>query len=331
MTTPRKIRWLIAHQPEELFVRTARAFSQELAQRCGDELQVEILTPPTYAEKYGEIPGIETLEYRDQDSLNQDGLSGFETGIAAYWKSFTDGAFEMSQMQVARVGQIHEDFKLFDLPYLFNDHDHVSRVVDGDIGREICEHMSKNTAIKGLAFTYSGGYRVIGSNNPIDSIEDLQKLKVVVENRITLGMAMEDLGIETVVLSPSLWKKHDPVGTGQADAVETTYLRFDGRCILKTNHSMFMTTILVTNAFWATLTEHQQQSFQEAARAAAAIERAWALEDAAEYEAKAKERGIRIVDISDEDAALLKRKSQMVYVKTNDRFTKGLVHRIKTA
>ena len=30
MTAPRKIRWLIAHQPQELFVRTARAFSEEL-------------------------------------------------------------------------------------------------------------------------------------------------------------------------------------------------------------------------------------------------------------------------------------------------------------
>jgi hypothetical protein len=42
--TPRKIRWLIAHQPQELFVRTARAFSEELNKHCAGELEVEILT-----------------------------------------------------------------------------------------------------------------------------------------------------------------------------------------------------------------------------------------------------------------------------------------------
>lgn len=30
MKQPRKIRWLIAHQPQELFFRTARAFSEAL-------------------------------------------------------------------------------------------------------------------------------------------------------------------------------------------------------------------------------------------------------------------------------------------------------------
>ena len=65
MTHPRKIRWLIAHQPQELFVRTARAFSEELHKICGDELEIEILTYPDYKKLYGEIENLEILDEKD--------------------------------------------------------------------------------------------------------------------------------------------------------------------------------------------------------------------------------------------------------------------------
>ena len=325
MTTPRKIRWLIAHQPEELFVRTARAFSQELAQRCGDELEVEILTPPDYVAKYGELEAMKDLS----DGL----LPGPDQykNIHKFWKHFTDGAFEMCQMQVSWVGEFDPDFKVFDLPYLFDSHEHVSRVVDGPIGRAMCEQLSKQSAARGLAFTYSGGWRVIGSNTAITSIQDLQNMRVVVQNKFSIGTALDSIGVQTMMVPPTVWQKNDAVSSGLADAVETTYLRWQGEHVFKTNHSMFMTTILVTNEFWSSLTSSQQQAFQMAASEAAAIERAWALEDAADYEANAIQQGVSIVEMNDEDTTLLKKKSQLAYIRSHSLFSKGLVAKIKTA
>ena len=68
-----------------------------------------------------------------------------------------------------------------------------------------------------------------------------------------------------------------------------------------------------------------------AASEAAAIERAWALEDASDYEAKATQRGVSIVEMNDEDTALLKKKSQLAYIRSHSLFSKGLVAKIKTA
>lgn len=161
------------------------------------------------------------------------------------------------------------------------------------------------------------------------SLDDLQGLRVVVENPLSLGNAVEKLGASTVQVTPSLWKKLDLIGKGEADAVETTYLRFAGKHVFKTNHSVFMTTILVSNKFWNTLTEDQQHAFTMAARAAAIIERKWALEDSERYEAEAKAKGIEIVDISEEDTARLKRASQHSYIEVNGWFSKGLLSRIR--
>jgi len=128
---------------------------------------------------------------------------------------------------------------------------------------------------------------------------------------------------------PCLWDKYDVLNKGVGDAVETTYLRFNGKHILKTNHSMFMTTILISNKFWNTLSADEQSIFQKAALEAARRERQWSVEDADKFEKEASEKGITIVDISEEDRELLKHKSQMTYVKCKYYFSDGLVSRIR--
>jgi TRAP-type C4-dicarboxylate transport system substrate-binding protein len=82
-------------------------------------------------------------------------------------------------------------------------------------------------------------------------------------------------------------------------AVETTYLRFSGKNILKTNHSMFLTTILVGGKFFETLTSEQQDAFRKAAKVVAKLERQWSLDDAEKYEQEAVAKGVDIREITE--------------------------------
>lgn len=320
MTTPRKIRWLIAHQPQELFVRTAKAFSEELNKTCSGELEVEILTYPEYREKYH---AIEKLELLDQADVNID------EAVAAFWQALFNSEIEMSQIQVGQVGELHSDFHAIDMPFMFEDHDHVKEVLEGPIGQDMCSTLGKKSGVTGLAFTYSGGFRVIGSNTPITTIQELEGLRVVVQNPLTLGTTIESMGGQAIPVPPNLWNKYDLISNGKADAVETTYLRFNGKHILKTNHSMFMTTIVVSNKFWDTLSEKQQAAFKHAALVASRQEREWSVQDADTFEKNAVSNGVTITEISDEDHEILKRKSQITYVKTKGFFSPNLISNIK--
>ena len=320
MSKPRKIRWLIAHHPQELFVRTARAFSEELNKTCAGELEVEILTYPEYREKYRAIPNLESL---DRDDVEID------DALTSFWQALFDSDIEMSQIQVGQVGQLYTDFHALDMPFIFDDHDHVSETLEGPVGQELCYNLGQRSGVTGLAFTYSGGYRVIGSDEPILTLDELKNKRIVVQHPLTLGTTIESMGGKAIAVEPNLWKKYDLIGKGQADAVETTYLRFDGKYVLKTNHSMFMTTIVISNKFWDSLTEQQQQSFRQAALAASRKEREWSVQDAEAFEHNAQANGVTITEISKEDTAALKRKSQMTYVKTKYFFTPDLIKRIR--
>jgi TRAP-type C4-dicarboxylate transport system substrate-binding protein len=228
------------------------------------------------------------------------------------------------------IGEHYSDFHALDLPFIFDDHEHVSKTLEGTVGQELCAKLGQKTGVTGLAFTYSGGYRVIGSNDPIASVDDLQGLRIVVQHPLTLGTTIESMGGTAIPVAPALWDKYDLINKGEADAVETTYLRFNGKHVLKTNHSMFMTTILVSNKFWNTLTDTQKEAFQKAALSASRQEREWSIQDAEQFERNAIDNGVTISDISDEDRQALKKKAQVTYVKCKYAFEDpNLVSRIR--
>jgi TRAP-type C4-dicarboxylate transport system substrate-binding protein len=90
-----------------------------------------------------------------------------------------------------------------------------------------------------------------------------------------------------------------------------------------------MTTIVVSNKFWDSLTEQQQQGFRQAALVASRKEREWSIQDGETFERNAQANGVTITEISEEDTNTLKRKSQMTYVKTKYYFAPDLIKRIR--
>jgi TRAP-type C4-dicarboxylate transport system substrate-binding protein len=92
---------------------------------------------------------------------------------------------------------------------------------------------------------------------------------------------------------------------------------------------MFMTSIVVGNKFWGTLTDTQKEAFQKAALYASRKEREWSVEDGKKFERDAAANGVTITEISEEDRAALKKKSQITYVKCRDFFSPNLITRIR--
>lgn len=319
---PKKLRWLIAHQPAYLFVRTAEAFAKELEKRCPGEFEIEILTMKDYILKYGDIP-----EMRIKPGV----VRGIEEGIAAQdkgvfvqgewkdakikWKAVFDGMraekFHLSQTQVTVIGgHLDPMFATLDLPFLFDDHDHVSTVLDGEIGDALLQEMGEKTKIKGLGFTYSGGYRIVGSNHPIANIDELKQVNIT-----TTPMTKNFFKEFAADAESRLNQKIEEIAQSAENggAVETTYLRFSGKNILKTNHSMFLTSILVGGEFFETLTETQQTAFRESAKIVAKLERKWSLEDAEKYEQEAASKGIEIREITEEETAKMREAAPSQY------------------
>ena len=320
MSDRKKIRWLIAHFPVHLFQRTAEAFSQELEALLPGQFEVEIHTIDSFVDQYQKLeelrlqpPSIAGLEENSKEENRVGHISEMSKKWTTFFNALREGEFEMSQTQVFTVADKlkNKDFAALDLPFLFDNHDHVSRVLDGAIGDELCAKLAETSDIKGLAFTYSGGYRIIGSTSGINNLNELAENNLIVTNDSS-QVLFNELG------TTALRKPHLDIASladsGSKDtAIETTYIRFSGKHVLKTNHSMFLTTILTGTKFWNSLTVEQQDAFAVAAKRVAKIERQWSVDDAAEYERNAEANGITIVDLSDEDRTRLSKKAKLSY------------------
>jgi TRAP-type C4-dicarboxylate transport system substrate-binding protein len=326
---PLKLKWLIAHQPAYLFVRTAKAFVKEIDKTCPGEFEIEILTMKDFIKKYpNEVPGMHnkpTFAKGIEADNNSPGV--FKEvpwrEIGAKWNAFfaalREQKFDISQTQVTVLGgHVHRAFQTLDLPFLFTDHDHATRVLDGSIGQRMRAKFTKATGIHSLAFTYSGGFRVIGSSHDIEDVAQLMQTKMQ-SVPITTPLFKEIGSDAKSRMCMDIDETNDHVEGG---AVETTYLRFAGTNVLKTNHSMFLTSIICGEKLLAKLSDKQQKAFKDAAFKVGKIERKWSLEDCAKYERDAEANGVQIREVSAEEDELLRTaasKSYDAFFNTKDR------------
>jgi TRAP-type C4-dicarboxylate transport system substrate-binding protein len=308
-----KIRWLLSHEPIELFKRAAASFSKEVQARTNGEIEIEVLTLTDFSNKYNE--GVPVNHYDALDLLRA-------------------GKVEMSQTYTTYLGQHCKDMYVLDLPFLFRNHDHAGKVLDSEIGAQLMAGLRDQTDIKGLAFTYSGGFRIIPSTRAINKLSDFEGMKlrvcrspVAVDTFRAIGADPQPMKIEDAT---------DAVRAGKIEAAESTYPRIYSmehntfsHAINKTEHSLFLTTIIMSGPFWDGLTAEQKTVISEAAHAAATVERQESIDDIEITEKKCALDGIHIVSMPADEQEKFKAATQVVHDKYETYFTPGLVKKIK--
>ena len=313
MNKSRTIRWVLAHEPYDLFLRAAEKFSQDVKQNTNGELEIEVMGLTDYVEKYNNGQPLDRYSIREL---------------------VDNGTIEMSQMYTTTLGLVDSDMFVLDMPFIFRDHDHAAKVLDGDIGQELMSSLADKSNIKGLAFTYSGGFRAIIGNKVIETIDDMRGMTVRVAHCPVAEDTMRAFGAEPVVMP--IENLRDAIGNQQVDAGESTYPRIysmnqneTASVINHTEHSLFLTTIIMNKQLWNSLSLEQQQVFQQAALAAARVERAESLEDIGITQQRAIQDGIVVNHISDQQQSEFRKASDQVYHKYQNFFSRNLIQRIQ--
>jgi TRAP-type C4-dicarboxylate transport system substrate-binding protein len=245
------------------------------------------------------------------------------------------GKIEMSQTYTITLGKINKDFFALDLPFLFKDHDHASRVFEGDVGAGLLDSLQETKKIKGLAFTYSGGFRIIPGNEPVARIEDLRGIKVRTSHSPVAIETFKTLGADVVPME--LEELSENLGSANVAIGESTYPRVYAlghdkvsKVINHTEHSLFLTSILIGTDFWNTLSADLQAVVAESAKVAARYERVISIDDVAKTQARAEADGIEVIKMSKEEQARFAAETKVVYDKFENYFTAGLVKSIQS-
>jgi TRAP-type C4-dicarboxylate transport system substrate-binding protein len=317
MSNTTKIRWVIAHEPLNLFLRAAEDFERRVNEQQNEhKIEVEIMTLSEYSQRYND--GVIVTKHDLLDLMES-------------------GKIEMSQMYTTWLAEKYEqDFLVFDLPFLFKDHDHATRVLEGDIGETLLAKLTDKSNVRGLSFTYSGGFRQMISNKRVSTLEELAGTPVRSNRNPVAQATISALGMKPVVAEVEDLRQ--VVVDGEAEGGETNYPRVYPlrqnevtKTVIDTGHSLFLTSMIIGDRFWDSLSPAVQDVIKQAAVLAGREERAETIRDGDRAEQRLiAEEGANIVKWTQEQREAAKIALSSVYDQFSDTFTPGLVDSVRT-
>jgi len=318
MNQKKKIRWLIAHEPVNLFLRTAEAFREKIAELTNDEFEVEIYTASEYEQKF-----------------KQSALKDSTTSYIDPMTMLDQGMLEMSQLHITELARWHSpEFWALEMPFIFRDHAHATRVLEGEIGQKMLDGLVDKSPARGLAFTYSGGFRCMASDVEIKSVEDFKGIKFAASrNPIVIDM-IESIGAVPEIFLIRDYANKEKVEGLKAAVLDTTIPRYLAQLqgvnknhLTNTKHSLFLTSIIIGNKFWDSLDVETQAKFQEACAYASRLERKWSVQEAEEFAAKGdhSDIGVKYQEFDQAETEKFKELVKPLYNKYREFFYPGLI------
>jgi TRAP-type C4-dicarboxylate transport system substrate-binding protein len=310
------IKWVIAHEPIGLFLKVAEDFAAKVNAKAKGKYFIEVLSLTDYSNKYNN--GVRVTKNDLMDLINS-------------------GAIEMSHIYTTWLADYNRDLHALDLPFLFKDHDHATRVLDGDIGRSLLNTVSNNSNIHAMSYTYSGGFRIVPANFRADTVEAWQGKKVRTSRSPVAVDTFKLLGAQPFD-GIALEEMNAAADQGIIEAGESTYVRvfpldqhksFD--VVNDTAHSLFLTSIITNKDFFAGLDMHDQAVFSQAAAEAALTERTTSVADIPNILAECEAQGVEVVRMDDKELVKFQEVVGQVYDMYADYFQAGLVESIQKA
>ena len=234
------------------------------------------------------------------------------------------GSLDVVITSTGPLGNFVPQVYALDLPFLFRDYDHARKVLDGEIGQELLDEISKNNLVA-LAWSENGFRHVTNSQRAVRTPEDLAGLKLrTMENKVHMA-AFEGMGAApTPMAFPELFSAlQQGVVDGQENPVTViTASKFweVQKYVSLTGHVYSPAAVLASPVLLDGLTEEQRGWFAEAAKASAAATRAEVN--------LLRENGMEVITDIDKApfAALAEEASYSVYT---DQYGGEMIERIK--
>ena len=301
-------RFVMAHKPDNSQnIALIQNFADTVYERTGGTLRIKPIMP-------------EEIQNSEREGPHQSAL-----------RNVYSGNVEMSQISVKHFLPFSQELDVLDMPMLFSGHEHASRVLDGDIGSRLREtvYTDTNGNLKGLAFTYSGGFRNILSTKDIDSVSDLRGMKMRLVGGRMSRESMEALGVAMEYVHPRSkeWRRQIQNGQLALEEAETIrYAQYDRqypeanksfKTVLETNHNLYLTMLTVNGPAFKQLSMKEQKILQEEAQDLALKERDLSIQQEVEAKEMFKKRGVKFVSLSDEDKTALHEMANKVHDKYN--------------
>lgn len=260
-------------------------------------------------------------------------------------KSVRDGQAEISQVSLSSLRSIAGSVDIFNVPFLFKNHEQIKAVTQGEVGEQIKNEIFNATKNHGqlrtLAYTYSGGFFVMYGSKKIEKIEDFVKAKMLYSGEGPKYDFFEKLGVEFVDAGPASRQAavelhvKQKIDLEQSELVRPYILSKDYSRYLKnikyvyeSNHAVYLTAIIINEKFMSGLSEEEKELLKSEVNVLAEKERILSIKQADDAKKYMMAKSTEFVVLP---APMLKQMDDIGQVVINEKYShlKTLIEKVK--
>ena len=309
------INWVLAHEPYHVFIKAAKSFADEVFSETNGEYQINVITLAEWNEQAKQNVTIHSVDKERVVDLVDNGMIDIATTYAN------------------TLGKLDKDLYSLSMPFLFDSDEQARDIIDGPIGQHLLAKLSDDSNVRGLAFTYSGGFRIVPSNHAIETLENFYKMNIGCGNNPVAIETFKSVEANPVAMYIEDLEKN--IAQGRVQGGETTYTRFfvlghdkQTTHINDNEHSLFLTCLIINKQLWQSLGERVQTVFSRAALRAAQLERNDSLADNVLIQTQAAAKGIPTIRMNNMEKARFVTATKGLYSKFNTYFSPGLLSQL---
>ncbi|MFC2949732.1 TRAP transporter substrate-binding protein [Virgibacillus sediminis] len=245
------------------------------------------------------------------------------------------GNVEMTIPAIAPLASFNSGFSVFDLPFLFDDYDAAYAALDGELGQGLLDSLEED-GMKGLVFGENGFRHLSNNEGPVESLEDIQGLKMRTLESSLHTDTFKQLGMNA---SPfAFGELYTALQQGTYDAMEAPIsLYYTNKFyevqdyLTLTSHVYQATILLMNNDFYQGLPKDLQELVMEASEEFRENQRQLAQQQDTEFLEDLKENGMKVNELTDEQRQEFIDAVQPVYDKYEEEIGQDLIEQAQSA
>jgi tripartite ATP-independent transporter DctP family solute receptor len=213
------------------------------------------------------------------------------------------GALQIARISVGPMGPIVDELNVFNMPFVFRDEAHMRKVIDGPIGREMLDKLSKDARSRLVALGWmDAGTRNVYSDKPVTKPTDLKGMKIRMMGNPIFVETMNAMGGNGIAMGFN--ELHQALQTGVVDGAENNeptlfaqnhYQTPKGKVYSLTGHLIIPEIFVFSKVSWDKLPQADQDLIRKFSREAQLEQRQLWDKYVSEATAKLKAAGVKFV------------------------------------
>lgn len=272
--------------------------------------------PTTLAAKYFAELVEQRTNGRIRIIVRAEGQLGAEQDVI---RQLQYGGIDFARVSLSQLAGFVPEMNVLQMPYLYEDSEHMWRVLDGEIGNEFLNIVSSSD-LMGLSWYDAGARNFYNSVRPITCLEDIQGLRIRVQESDVMADMVEALGATALPIGYA--QVYSSLERGLCDGAENNWPSYEAMGHYEVagyytidEHTRVPEIQLCSIHTWNKLSKEDQQIIKACAEESALYQRELWTEREEESRQIALANGVQEIKLAPEEKQRFRQEMMEIYEK----------------